>query len=421
MTGQEPEQDPLPSLQDQLWLRCEATQRVLSLLEHGGFEARVVGGAVRNALLGKPVKDVDIATTAQPEAVLALAEQHGLRAIASGLAHGTVTVVSDQTAYEITTLRKDVSTDGRHAVVAFTDDWASDAQRRDFTINAMYCDRRGTLFDPMNGYPDIVDRQVRFVGDARQRIEEDYLRSLRFFRFFAEYGQGSPDRAALDEIVKCRDGLRQLSGERIRQELLKILVAPRAVEIVQVMHELGLLPYILPVVPRPNHFARLCGSCPDSNAILRLAALSICTEEDCRRVSQRLKLSNSEAAVLSHIAIIQAAIEVSPSLAIGRRWLYKDAAELYRARVCFLQTSSYRQLANPIWTALVELPDNWQVPTFPLSGRIAIELGAEPGPNLGKLLSTIKAEWVNSDFEITDDELLAMLTKRILDNQRSET
>ncbi|MEM6496882.1 MAG: CCA tRNA nucleotidyltransferase [Pseudomonadota bacterium] len=414
MTGQMPEPDPLPTLQDQLWLRCEATQRVMSLLEQAGFEARVVGGAVRNALLGKQVKDVDIATTAQPKQVLALAEEHSMKAIATGLAHGTVTVISGDTPYEITTLRKDVSTDGRHAVVAFTDDWVSDARRRDFTINAIYCDRRGVLFDPMNGYADIVHRQVRFVGDARQRIEEDYLRSLRFFRFFAEYGQGSPDRTAVNEITSCRAGLQQLSGERIRQELLKILVAPRAVEMIQVMHEYGLLPYILPVVPRPNHFARLSGCHTHSSAILRLAALAICTEEDCKRVSQRLKLSNSENDVLLHIAALRTPTQFSPSLELGRRWLYEHEAELYGARVRFLQTSSYRQIADPVWTTLLELPENWQPPTFPLSGRMAIDLGAEPGPAIGQLLAAIKTEWIDSDFNITDRELHKRLTERIL-------
>ncbi len=413
MTGQKPEPDPLPSLQDQLWLRCEETQRVMRLLEHAGFEARVVGGAVRNALLGRPVKDVDIATTAQPETVLALAEEHAMRAIATGLAHGTVTVISGDTPYEITTLRKDVSTDGRHAVVAFTDDWVSDARRRDFTINAMYCDRHGALFDPMNGHADILQRQVRFVGDARQRIEEDYLRSLRFFRLFAEYGQGAPDCGALDEIVKCRAGLRQLSGERIRQELLKILVAPRAVEMIQVMYEYGLLPYILPVVPRPNHFARLSGCYPDSSAILRLATLTVCTEDDCKRLSQHLKLSNAEAGVLQHLAALQPPSEVSPNPRIGRRWLYEDTVELYGARVRFVQTSSYRQLADPAWSALIELPNNWQPPTFPLSGRMAIELGAEPGPELGHLLASIKAAWVDSDFAIAERELREMLSARI--------
>ncbi|MEM8971124.1 MAG: CCA tRNA nucleotidyltransferase [Pseudomonadota bacterium] len=389
----------------------------MSLLEQAGYEARVVGGAVRNALLGKPVKDVDIATTAQPEAVLALAEEHSMRAIATGLAHGTVTVISGDTPYEITTLRKDVSTDGRHAVVAFTDDWISDARRRDFTINAMYCDRRGVLFDPVNGHADIVERQVRFVGDARQRIEEDYLRSLRFFRFFAEYGQGSPDHEALNEIVTCRAGLQKLSGERIRQELLKILVAPRAVEMIQVIYEYGLLPYILPVVPRPNHFSRLTGSYPDSSAILRLAALAVCTEEDCKRVSQHLKLSNSETSTLLHVAALNPPTRFSPSLRLGRRWLYENAASLYEARVRFLQTSSYRQLADPVWNTLIDLPESWQPPTFPLSGRIAIELGAEPGPELGQLLADIKAEWVDSDFKITDHELQTILAERLSNAQ----
>ena len=413
MTGELPEYQLLQTLKDQTWLRSEHTQRVLRILEDGGFEARVVGGAVRNALMGRPIKDIDIATTAEPNSILELAQTNGLKAIATGIAHGTVTVISGGIPYEVTTLRKDVSTDGRHAVVAFTDDWLADAQRRDFTINAMFCDRHGKLFDPVNGLSDIVARQVRFVGQPRKRIEEDYLRSLRFFRFFAEYGQGQPDRSALADIVSCRNGLKQLSAERIRQEFLKILVAPRAVEIIQVMHEFGLLHFVLPVVPRLSHFARLCGSYKQSGAVIRLAVIGVCTHEDSKRLAQHLRLSNAEADVLEHVATVYSELRKAPSVKLARNWLYNEGKVLFDARVSAMHSSSFRQLADPTWTEVSELPINWQPPEFPLSGRIAIELGAAPGPDLGRQLSSIKEHWVANDFEPPKEELIAMLKSQI--------
>ena len=414
MTGELPEYELLQTLKDQTWLRSEHTQRVLGILEEGGFEARIVGGAVRNALLGRPIKDIDIATTAKPNAILELARTNDLRAIATGIAHGTVTVISGGIPYEVTTLRKDVSTDGRHAVVAFTDDWLADAQRRDFTINAMFCDRHGNLFDPVNGLPDIAARQVRFVGQPRKRIEEDYLRSLRFFRFFAEYGQDQPDRSALEHIIDCRAGLLQLSAERIRQEFLKILVAPRAVEITQVMHDFGLLHFVLPVVPRLNHFARLCGSHKQSSAVLRLAVIGVCTHEDSKCLAQRLRLSNAEADVLEHVATIYSELGKAPSMKLARRWLYNEGNVLFDARVSAMHSSSFRQLANPTWTEVAELRNNWQPPEFPLSGRMAIELGATPGPEIGRCLSLLKEHWIANDFEPSKEELIRMLKSEIV-------
>ena len=413
MTGNVPEQQHLPSLIDEPWLRSQDTQAILAIIEQGGFEARVVGGAIRNSLLGRPVKDIDIATTAAPAETQDLAKQNGLKAIATGIAHGTVTVICGDTAYEVTTLRKDVSTDGRHAVVAFTNNWVEDARRRDFTMNAMYCDRNGSIFDPMNGYSDLLARQVRFVGVARQRIEEDYLRSLRFFRFFAEYGQGAPDPVALEDIVNCRVGLQRLSGERIRQEFLKILIAPGAVEIIQVMHEHGLLPYVLPVVPRLNHFARLCGSQPESSAIVRLAILSVGCREDGERISRKMRLSNAEAEILAFIAAIHPSLGASPDLTLGRRWYYNEGRELFQARIRASQSSSYRQLADPAWISLHDLLETWQPPAFPLSGRDAIALGANPGPEIGHHLADVRRQWIESDFALSQTDLIAILTANL--------
>jgi tRNA nucleotidyltransferase/poly(A) polymerase len=267
---------------------------------------RAVGGAVRNALVGRPVADVDIATDARPEEVTRAAEAAGLKAIPTGLAHGTVTVVAGGRPYEITTLRQDVETHGRHATVAFTDDWAEDARRRDFTLNALYCGADGTLFDPLGGYPDLAARRVRFIGDADERIREDYLRILRFFRLTAEFAEGPADAGGLAACVRERTGLAVLSAERVRVELLRLLAAPRGAEIGALMQDYGLLPGVLGAAPRPTLLARLAAIetvlrfAPDP--VLRLAALAVEVPEDAERLRDRLRLSNDEAAKLARAA-----------------------------------------------------------------------------------------------------------------------
>ena len=227
----------LPSLAGADWLARHQTQAVFDALAAKGFAARAVGGAVRNALLGRPVVDIDIATPARPEQVIEAARAAGLAAVPTGLEHGTVTVIAAHVPHEVTTLREDVETHGRHATVAFTDDWAADARRRDFTINALYCSADGEVFDPLGAYGDLGARRVRFIGEARERIREDYLRILRFFRLTAEYGAGPADAEGLGACVAERDGLARLSAERVRQEMLRLLAAPRAPELVRAMQD----------------------------------------------------------------------------------------------------------------------------------------------------------------------------------------
>ena len=221
------------------WLQSRAIRKVFAALKAGDAEARIVGGAVRNALIDRPVKEVDIATTALPEDVMRLAREAGLGAHPTGIDHGTVTVVADGIPFEVTTLRRDVETDGRHAVVAFTTTWEEDAARRDFTINALYCDDDGTLYDPVGGLDDLRKRRVRFIGDPRARIREDYLRILRFFRFSADYGNGQIDPTGLAAADGLKDGLALLSSERVRAEILKLLAAPGRAEVVRVMYDHG--------------------------------------------------------------------------------------------------------------------------------------------------------------------------------------
>ena len=291
-----------PSLKDADWLKRPQTVRVFSALSKDGVTTRAVGGAVRNTLLGLPVTEIDLATTALPERVMALAKAAGLKAVPTGIEHGTVTVIVDGMPFEVTTLRRDVETYGRHATVAFTEDWEEDAKRRDFTLNALYADRDGTVFDPLGGYGDLVAGRVRFIGEAEDRIKEDYLRILRFFRFNAYYGKGPLDPEGLAACVKLRAGLDQLSAERVAGELRRILVAPQAVRAIEALFDYGLLTDLLASAPRMIRFTRLVaaeealGLAPDP--ALRLAALAVFVAEDAERLAERLRLSNAEQAVL---------------------------------------------------------------------------------------------------------------------------
>ena len=240
------------------WFLKPETQAVFACLNREGFEARVVGGAVRNTLLNEPVREVDFATTARPEDTLRLAAQAGIKTVPTGISHGTVTLIVHGVPFEVTTLRQDIETHGRRATVAFSEDWAEDACRRDFTMNALYAGSKGDVYDPLEGAADLLARRVRFVGDARTRIQEDYLRILRFFRFNAQYARGAFDREGVAASIRERFGLQRLSRERIRSELLHILVARRAVDAIEVMDESGLLILIFGGVTRRERFNWLC-------------------------------------------------------------------------------------------------------------------------------------------------------------------
>ncbi len=288
----------LPSLKDAAWLEREETQAVFDALQGHGIETRAVGGAVRNTLLGLAVTEIDLATTAVPEEVMALAAKAGLKAVPTGIDHGTVTLVASGVPFEVTTLRRDVETFGRHARIAYTKDWKEDARRRDFTLNALYADRDGQVFDPLGGYADLRAGQVRFIGDAEERIKEDYLRILRFFRVHAYYGKGPLDPAGLAAAVRLRGGLDQLSAERVGAELRRILIAPQAAGAVKALYDYGLLTGLLGGVPRLADFMRLIaiesalGRAPETS--LRLAVLAVFVEEDVERLTQRFRLSNAE-------------------------------------------------------------------------------------------------------------------------------
>jgi tRNA nucleotidyltransferase/poly(A) polymerase len=391
-------------------LKRPQTARVFSALSEAGVTTRAVGGAVRNTLLGLPVTEIDLATTALPDRMMALAKEAGLKAVPTGIEHGTVTVIVDGTPFEVTTLRRDVETYGRHATVAFTEDWEEDAKRRDFTLNALYADRDGTVFDPLGGYGDLVQGRVRFIGNAEDRIREDYLRILRFFRFNAYYGKGPLDPDGLAACVKLRAGLSQLSAGRVAGELRRILVAPQAGRAVEALSDYGLLTDLLGGAPRLMRFTRLVateealGLAPDP--ALRLAALAVFVTEDAERLAERLKLSNAEQAVLLLGANDHERREL-PDETAARRSLYRLGPCKFEAHVLLASADEGVAPDDKRWRQALRLADRWQPPEFPVRGTDITALGDVKGPEIGAVLKRLEAEWIASDFTLDRDRLLA--------------
>lgn len=398
-----------PSLEDADWLKARETRAVLDALSRDGAETRAVGGAVRNSLLGLPVTEIDLATTAVPEKVMALAEQAGLKAVPTGIDHGTITIIAGGVPFEVTTLRCDVETFGRHASVAFTTSWEEDARRRDFTLNALYADREGTVFDPLGGLDDLVAGRVRFIGDAEERIREDYLRILRFFRVHAYYGKGELDDEGLHASVKLRAGLERLSAERVGAELKRLLIAPGAGSAVGALYDYGLLTGLLGGVPLLQRFEKLTaieaalGLAP--SAALRLAALAVFIEEDVARLAERLRLSNAEQAVLGIAATLGPDAHV-PQEIEAKEFLYRLGAEAYRAHVLLAWAASGAPPDDSNWRAAYALPERWQAPSFPLRGADLTALGLK-GPDIGETLRRLERDWIAADFSLGREELLA--------------
>jgi poly(A) polymerase len=399
-----------PSLAGAEWLKRGETSAVFAALSASGIDTRVVGGAVRNALLGLPVIEaVDLATTAEPERVMALAEEAGLKAVPTGIDHGTVTVIADGLPFEVTTLRRDVETFGRHAKVAYTTSWEEDAKRRDFTLNALYADRDGKVFDPLGGYDDLAAGRVRFIGDAEARIKEDFLRILRFFRFHAYYGKGDMDAAGLKAAVKLRAGLEQLSAERVAGELRRILVAPQAARAVDALYDYGLLTGVLGGVPRLGRFERLvaigAANALAPDASLRLAALAVFVEEDVTRLAERLPLSNAEQAVLA-LAAEKGLVAGLPEETAAKSALYRLGPS-YRSALLLAWLDSDASPDDPEWRKALALPVRWQAPSFPIGGNDVMTFGELKGPEIGELLKVLEQDWIASGFALGRDELLA--------------
>jgi poly(A) polymerase len=401
---------------DAPWLKSGAAARVLALLNGDGEEARVVGGAVRNALLKIPTGDIDIATTALPDEVVRRAKAAGIKCVPTGIEHGTVTLVVDAQPFEVTTLREDTETYGRKARVAFGRDWVRDAERRDFTINGLSVDADGLVHDHVGGLADIEARQVRFIGDAAQRIAEDYLRILRFFRMHAAYGAGAPDRAGYLACIAGRAGLSSLSAERVRMEMLKLLVADGAEGAVTAMADAGLLLTIVGGVTYTGPYAamisaeRALGLAPDP--VRRLAALAVAVTEDAKRVAARLRLSNAETKVLDSMGHRWWRLAGMDELRARQR-LYRLGEEQYRDRLMLAWARSGESVEDDYWREFAELPQRWTAPKFPLRAADFISRGIAEGPALGHVLTLAEDAWLAEDFPLAPAALAAIADQTV--------
>jgi poly(A) polymerase len=399
-----------PRRLDAAWLTQPPLGKLLAALDGGGEEARVVGGAVRNALLGEHHGDIDIATTAVPEEIIRRVEAAGFKAVPTGIEHGTVTVVAAGRPFEVTTLREDVETFGRRAKVAFGRSWQRDAERRDFTINALSVSRDGTIHDHVGGIADIETRRVRFIGDAATRIAEDYLRILRFFRFHASYGAGAPDAEGLAACIAGRAGLEALSRERVRMELIKLILARHAVPALAVMMEIGLLEQVLGGVPLLASHANMVqleaalALAPD--AARRLGALAVSVLEDVERLRERLRLANAEYERLASMADGWWHVSRELGEREARILLYRLGPERFTDRVLLAWTRSPQGAADERWRELATLPARWRCPSFPLKASDFLARGVPKGPRLGAALAAAEEAWVQAGFP-TDAAALA--------------
>lgn len=380
-------------LENQPWLTSPATTAVFDALEAAGGAdcARFVGGSVRNALVGRPVDDFDIATRLKPEDAMAALKAAEIKVVPTGLAHGTITAVSERKPYEITTLRRDVETDGRRAVVAFTDDWAEDAARRDFRLNALYADRTGAIFDPTGqGVTDALSGRVVFVGDPQTRIEEDYLRILRFFRFYAWYGRAEADPEGLAACAAHAEGLTRLSAERVSKELLKLLAAPDPRPSVHAMAQAGVLRRLFPAVADLTAFDAL--STASDDAVLRLSALLPDDPAAVTGIAQGLRLPRMVEARLA--AAAEGPLDPASDAKALRALIYRLGAQTVADRI--RRGGALRSGADTA-TAL-QLIEDWPVPRMPVGGRDLAKLGVDPGPEQGRILKAFEGEWIAEDF-----------------------
>ncbi len=410
-------QEPDARLEAAPWRTAEPTVRLLYALEAGGRPARFVGGCVRDTLAGRarPGLDLDLATPEPPERVLALLERSGIKAVPTGLQHGTVTAVVDHRPFEITTLRRDVETFGRHATVAFTDDFTVDAARRDFTFNAMSADREGRLFDPFGGEADLAAGRVRFVGDAATRIAEDYLRVLRFFRFYAGFGREAPDAATLAALRAGIAGMGLLSGERLQHETWKLLAEPDPRPAVGHMAAIALLPWLLGTEVDPSLLARLVAVEPAPDAVRRLAALLRTAADAEAAVStlvRRLKPSRADAARLARLVAVTPVDLAGADDADLRRRLYRDGADAVLAAHLFATEAP----ADAFAARLAALG----TPKLPVRGRDLVARGLQPGPDVGAQLALIERWWLDGGCVADRRACLAELDRRLVDAARRE-
>jgi poly(A) polymerase len=410
----------LDGLRQADWLQRDSVKAVFELLNGAGGQTKAVGGIVRNTLLGTETGDVDMASTFTPNEIIDRAEKAGVKSIPTGIEHGTVTLIVGGEAIEVTSLRKDINTNGRHAVVQFGGDWEDDAKRRDFTFNALYVGPNGDLLDPLGGLEDCLNREVRFIGDAKQRIKEDYLRILRFYRFFAFYGSGRPEAEGLRATVALKSGLDQLSPERVWQELKKLLSAPDPSRALLWMRTTGVLAVILPegekwgidaihgVVAAEQEL-----SWP-IDPMLRLRSILPPMADKLVDLAKRLRLSNAEADQLQKWAMVEGLNAEMKDQELKAQIYWGDQA----ATIAALQLSlaSMRQKSGESMEAverasgylrLLKVAQTWVAPEFPVKGQDLIELGHAPGPDMGQVLTKLEKRWVESGFALKRDSLLS--------------
>jgi poly(A) polymerase len=378
------------------WMDEAPVPALLAALTRGGIAARFVGGCVRDTVLGRPVKEIDIAVDKPPETVMRALEAADLRVVPTGLKHGTVTAIVKGRPFELTTLRRDVETDGRRAVVAFTDDWLEDAKRRDFTFNAMYADPDGTIWDPFDGRADLLAGRVRFIGDPDQRIAEDHLRILRFFRFYAWFGRSPLDGAGFDACRRNAGSLSSLSAERVAKELLRLLAAPAPADALEAMAEAGALDHWLPEYAGTARLKALIAREDTPDPLRRLAAI---VSPPATAVAKRLKRSTQQSLRL------QLMLEPAEpgDLENRRAALYRLGTSLFIDRVL---------LEGPDdWRAALALARTWTPPGLPISGADALALGMKPGPQVGALLDAVERWWIAGDFSADRAACLAELKR----------
>ncbi len=413
--------EPVTQIQPPPWMTAPATVAVMAALRAGdetGLVALFVGGCVRDSLLDREAGDIDIATVLAPEIVTERLQAAGLKVVPTGPAHGTVTAVTEGRHFEITTLRVDVDTDGRRATVAFTDDWAADAQRRDFTVNALFADSAGAVFDPVGGLADLKAGRVRFVGIAEQRIREDVLRLLRFFRFYAQFGSPPPDKEAIAACANLADLLPTLSGERVAAEAFKLMAAADPATTMTLMSANGVLAHFLPEAKEIDRLAALVtveGVVEQSDPLRRLAAGLKVDAAGADAIADRFRLSNADRSRLRELVATDRRVHRDMNTRARQAALYRLGAAGWRDRV-LMDWAEEVALGTPqdnaltkAWRELYNLSDEWTPPAFPLQGNDVLSLGVEAGPVVGRHLAAVEEWWIAGGFAAGRDACLNKL------------
>ena len=402
---------PVRRIKPTSWMRAAPTRAVIDALRADGQEVRFVGGCVRDTLRGDFTGDIDIATPDRPEQVTALLEKAAIKSIPTGLAHGTITAVAAGRLFEITTLRVDVRSHGRHADVAFTDDWRQDAARRDFTMNALTCTPEGDIYDPWDGITDLEAGRVRFVGDAGQRIEEDHLRLLRFFRFHAWYGAGDPDKDGLAACVAWKDSVHKLSGERIRNEMMKLLGAPDPVPVIDIMARTGVLGEI---VPHAGDTQILRGVLAveaefEADPLRRLASLLVKAggAAQPRELAERWRFSNADRDRLVQLLAPPATLGAELDARALRREIYAGGSG--RIVDWLVLAWAKTPIDGASYRRMIATAGEWRPPSLPVKGADALALGLAAGPEVGQLMRAVESWWIGEDFAPTRAQCLEKL------------